>query len=87
MFKEINKQKRVVTLGQDPTQTEAWHCERQGRLLLVSMQPQLQLMVQARGDHAKKVRLGTMKGAYERLLAKPSFSRRPQHIRDVSTLG
>jgi hypothetical protein len=33
--------------------------------------------------HAKKLRLGTMKGAYERLLVKPGCIRRPQYIRDA----
>ena len=54
----------------------------QGRLL-VKVQPQLQLMA-----HAKKLRLDTMKRAYERLLVKPSCRRRrPQHIGDASTIG
>jgi hypothetical protein len=45
---------------------------------LVKVQPQLQLMAQDRRGHAKELRLGTMKRAYERLLVKPSFSRRQQ---------
>jgi hypothetical protein len=43
---------------------------------LVKVQPQLQLMAQDRRDHAKELRFGTMKRAYERLLVKPSYSGR-----------
>jgi hypothetical protein len=38
-------------------------------------------------SHAKELRLGTMKRAYERLLVKPSYSRNPPHIGDASTMG
>jgi hypothetical protein len=44
-------------------------------------------MVQDTRGHAKKLRLGTMKGVYERLLVKPSCSRRSQYIGDSSTMG
>jgi len=37
--------------------------------------------------YAKDLRFGTMKRAYERLLAKPSCSGRPQYIEDASTMG
>jgi hypothetical protein len=37
--------------------------------------------------HAKELRLGTMKRAYERLLVKPGCSERPQQIGDASTIG
>jgi hypothetical protein len=36
--------------------------------------------------HAKELRLGTMKGAYKRLLLKPSYSRRQQRFGDASTM-
>jgi hypothetical protein len=45
----------------------------QGRPL-VKVQPQLQLTGQDWRGYAKKLRLVTMKGAYERLLVKPSCS-------------
>jgi hypothetical protein len=35
-------------------------------------------MAQDRRAHAKELRLGTMKKAYERLLVKPIYSRRQQ---------
>ena len=54
---------------------------------LVKVQPQLQLMAQDRRGHAKELRLGTIKRAYERLLVKPSCSRRPQCIGDANTMG
>jgi hypothetical protein len=53
---------------------------------LVKVQPQLQLMAQDRRGHAKEMRLGTMKKAYERLLVKPSYSGRQQHFGDASTM-
>lgn len=53
---------------------------------LVKVQPQLQLIAQDLRGHAKEVRLGTMKKAYERLLLKPSYSGRQQHFGDASTM-
>ena len=41
----------------------------------------------ARTEGAKELRLGAMKRAYERLLVKPSFSRKLQCIGDASTMG
>jgi len=35
----------------------------------------------------KNLRLGAIKGAYERLLMKPGCSEKPQHARDASTMG
>jgi hypothetical protein len=58
---------------------------RHGRPL-VKVQPQLQLMDQDWRDHAKELRLGTMKRAYERLLLKPSYSGRQQCFGDDSTM-
>jgi hypothetical protein len=37
--------------------------------------------------NAKKLRLGTMKRAYKRILVKPSCSERPQCIGDASAMG
>jgi hypothetical protein len=36
--------------------------------------------------HAKKLRLGIMKRAYERVLVKPNYSRRQQCFADASTM-
>jgi hypothetical protein len=44
-------------------------------------------MAQDLRGHAKKLKLGTMKRAYERLSVKPSYRRRPQRIGDASTMG
>jgi hypothetical protein len=54
---------------------------------LVKVQPQLQLTAQDSRGHAKELRLGTMKRAYERLLVKPSYRGRPQSIGDARTMG
>jgi hypothetical protein len=35
----------------------------------------------------QKLRLGNMKRAYERLLVKPSYSRRTQHIENANSMG
>jgi hypothetical protein len=43
-------------------------------------------MAQDKRGHAKEVRLGTMKRAYERLLVKPSYSGRQQCFGDASTM-
>jgi hypothetical protein len=43
-------------------------------------------MAQYLRGHRKKLRLGTIKGAYERLLVRPSFSENPQCARDASTM-
>ena len=53
---------------------EAWHCERPGKPL-VMVQSQWQMKSQDCRGHTKKLSLGTMKGAYERLLVKvqPNF--------------
>jgi hypothetical protein len=53
---------------------------------LVKVQPQLQLTAQDWRGHAKELRLGTMKRAYERLVLKPSYSGRQQHFGDASTI-
>ena len=65
---------------------ELWEA-REGHL--VKVQPQLQLMTQDWRGHAKKLRLGTMKRACEKLLVKvqSSCSRRPQSFGDASTMG
>jgi hypothetical protein len=52
---------------------------------LMKVQPQLQFMTQDWRGHAKELRLGTMKRAYERLLVKPSC-RRQQCFGDASTM-
>jgi hypothetical protein len=63
---------------------EAWHCERpwkaigEGAALVAG---------DSTGLKEKKLRLGTMKRAYERLLVMPSCSGRPQCIGDASTMG
>ena len=54
---------------------------------MVEVQPQLQLMAQDWRGHAKDLKLGTMKRAYERLLVKPSCRGRPQCTGDASTMG
>jgi hypothetical protein len=46
----------------------------------MKVQPQLQLVAQDLRGHAKELRLGTMKRAYERLLLKPCYSGRQQHF-------
>jgi hypothetical protein len=53
---------------------------------LLGEKPQFQLKAQERRDHAKKMRLSTMKRAYERLLVKPSYSARPQCSGDASSM-
>jgi hypothetical protein len=52
----------------------------------VKVQPPLQLMAQDWRGHAKDLRLGTMKRAYERLLVKPSYSGKQQCFVDASTM-
>jgi hypothetical protein len=66
---------------------EGWHCERKGRPL-VKVQLKLQVIIQNWKGHAKKLRFGTMKRDFERLLVKvqSSCSRRPQHIGDANTI-
>jgi hypothetical protein len=46
----------------------------------------LQLAVWSRRGHAMTPMLGPIKGAYERVLVKPSCSEKPQHVGDVSTI-
>jgi hypothetical protein len=55
----------------------------------VKVQALCKLMVQDRRDHTKRLKLGTIKRIYERLLVKvqPCCSRRPHHIRGGSTMG
>ena len=55
---------------------------RDQRRPLVKVQPQLQLTVQDGRDHAKKLRLGTMQRAYEKLLVKSGGS----HILEMPVL-
>jgi hypothetical protein len=65
---------------------EAWHCEGHRRSL-VKLHAQLLLIAQGLRGHAKELRCGTMKRAYERLLVKPSCSGRPQCIGKACTKG
>jgi hypothetical protein len=53
---------------------------------LMKVQPQLQLKTQNWKGHTKKLRLDTMKRAYDRLLVKPSYSWRSQSIGDASAI-
>ena len=57
----------------------------QGRPL-VKVQPHLKLIAQDRSGHAKLLRLGTMKRAYERLLVKPSCSQKSLLIGGASAM-
>jgi hypothetical protein len=65
---------------------EAWHHKRlwkaigEGTASVVVDGPGLK-------GPCKKLRLATMKGAYERLLVRLSCSGRPKQIGDVSTMG
>ena len=53
---------------------------------LVKVQPQLQLTAQDWRSSVKKLRFGTMKGAYQCLLLKPSYSRISQCFWENSTM-
>ena len=53
---------------------------------LVKVLPQLMLMAVDRRNHAKKLKLSTLKIDYKRLLVKPNCSKSPQHIREVSSM-
>ena len=67
------------------TVAESWHCERPGKAI---GEGAASVAVDSPGrGHAKELRLGTMKGAYERLLVKPRCSGRPQSTGHVSTMG
>ena len=63
---------------------EARHCERPWKA--IGKSAQLQLIAQDWRGHAKELRLGTMKRAYERLLVKPNYSRSQQCFGDASAM-
>ena len=63
---------------------EAWNCERPGKAIGEGAS-----VVVGSGlkESCKKLKLGTMKRDYERLLVKPSCSRRTHCIGDASTMA
>lgn len=72
-------------MTKSPRAPEFWRCERP----LVKVYPQWQLKAQNWRNYGEKLRVGTMKRAYERLLAKeqPRCSKRLQHFGDASPMG
>ena len=67
-------------------EAEAGHCERPWKAIGEGAASAAVDSPGLKGS-CKKLRFGTMKRAYERLLMKPSCSGRPQYIGDVSTIG
>ena len=65
---------------------KAWHFKKPGKAI---GEDAASVAVDSPGlkGHAKKLKLGIMKGAYETLLVKPTCSRRSQHIGNASTMG
>ena len=63
---------------------EAWNCERPGKA--IGEGASVVVGSELKGS-CKKLRLGTMKRNYERLLVKPSCSERSQCARDASTIS
>jgi hypothetical protein len=65
---------------------KARHYEGQ-RTPWVKIKFQLQLITQNWKGYAKKLRLSTVKRAYERLLVKPSYSTKPLCYGDDNNMG